>query len=115
MIQVSPASDKLWEISGDVEAAKKEFIEGIKILEGELKSKPYFGGERLGYLDIAFLPCYYWFYTFEIFGKFSIEAECPKLVEWGKRCMQEEFVHTSLPHPHHIYDLALDYKKKMGI
>ncbi|RVW98421.1 putative glutathione S-transferase [Vitis vinifera] len=64
---------------------EKEFIDRIKLLEGELKSNPYFGGETLDFLDIAFLPLYYWFHTFETFGKFSIEAECPKLAAWGKR------------------------------
>ncbi|KAJ9672820.1 hypothetical protein PVL29_026168 [Vitis rotundifolia] len=72
---VYPPSDKVWAANGEEqEAGKKEFIDGIKLLEGELKSNPYFGGETLGFLDIAFLPLYYWFHTFETFGKFSIEA-----------------------------------------
>ena len=70
----------MWAANGEEEeGGKKAFIDGIKLLEGELKSNPYFGGETLGFLDIAFLPLYYWFHTFETFGKFSIEAECPKL------------------------------------
>ncbi|XP_059596420.1 probable glutathione S-transferase [Vitis vinifera] len=78
--------DRLWTANGEEqEAGKKEFIDRIKLLEGELKSNPYFGGETLDFLDIAFLPLYYWFHTFETFGKFSIEAECPKLAAWGKR------------------------------
>ncbi|KAJ9672819.1 hypothetical protein PVL29_026167 [Vitis rotundifolia] len=113
---VHPSSYKVWAANGEVqEAGKKEFIDRIKMLEGELKSNPYFGGETLGFLDIAFLPLYYWFHTLETFGKFSIEAECPKLVAWGKRCMEEEFVCASLPHPHKVYDLVVEYKKKMGI
>ena len=76
----------MWTANGEEqEAGKKEFIARIKLLEGELKSNPYFGGETLDFLDIAFLPLYYWFHTFETFGKFSIEAECPKLAAWGKR------------------------------
>nr|CAN63451.1 hypothetical protein VITISV_001801 [Vitis vinifera] len=113
---VYPPSDKVWAANGEEqEAGKKEFIDGIKLLEGELKSNPYFGGETLGFLDIAFLPLYCWFHTFETFGKFSIEAECPKLVAWGKGCMEEEFVYASLPHPHKLYDMAVEYKKKLGI
>lgn len=113
---VYPCSKKLWTAKGaEHEASKKEFLDRIKLLEGELKSYPYFGGESLGFLDIAFLPFYSRFYTFEAFGNFSIEAECPKLVAWGKRCMEEEFVSRSLPHPHKIYDLVVEFTKKVGI
>ncbi|KAL3612681.1 hypothetical protein D5086_003701 [Populus alba] len=35
----------------DQEAAKKDFIESLKLLEGELGDKPYFGGKTLGYVD----------------------------------------------------------------
>ncbi|KAJ9672818.1 hypothetical protein PVL29_026166 [Vitis rotundifolia] len=112
---VYPCSKKLWKAKGEEqEDGKKEFVDRIKLLEGELKSYPYFGGESLGFLDIAFLPFYCWFYTFEAFGNFSIEAECPKLVAWGKRCM-EEFVSRSLPHQHKIYDLVVEFNKKVGI
>lgn len=107
-MQLFPPDRKLW-------AAKKEFIETLKLLEGELKSKPYFGGEKLGFLDIALLPLHCWTYTLETFGNFSIEAECPKIVTWGKRCMEEEFVSSSLPHPHKIYESVVEFKKKMGI
>ena len=116
MIQVYPCSKKLWTAKGEEqEAGKKEFVDRIKLLEGELKSYPYFGGESLGFLDIAFLPFYCWFYTFEAFGNLSIEVECPKLVAWGKRCMEEEFVSRSLPHQHKIYDLVVEFTKKVGI
>ncbi|KAM1234636.1 hypothetical protein ACFX2J_004191 [Malus domestica] len=46
------------------EAAKKEFIEILKQLEGELGDKPYFGGERFGFLDIALIGFYNYFYVF---------------------------------------------------
>lgn len=116
IIQVHPHCYKVWATSGEEqEAAKKGFIEKIKMLEGELHSKPYFGGERLGFLDIAFLPFYSWFYTYETFGWFSIEAECRKLVVWGTRCMQEEFVKNAPPHPHKLYDIVVEYKKKFGL
>ncbi|KAF2318186.1 hypothetical protein GH714_002471 [Hevea brasiliensis] len=67
------------------EAAKKEFIESLKLMEGELGEKPYFGGESFGYVDVVLVPFYSWFYTYEVSGNFSIEAECPKLIQWAKR------------------------------
>ncbi|KAL0399536.1 UNVERIFIED_CONTAM: Glutathione S-transferase U25 [Sesamum radiatum] len=37
---------------------KKELIENLKVLEGVLEDKPYFGGETFGYLDIALWDAY---------------------------------------------------------
>ena len=89
------------------EAAKKEFLEIYKTLERELGEKPYFGGETFGYLDIALITFYSWFYLIETFGKFSVEAECPKIIEWAKRCLQKESVAKSLPDQKKVYELAL--------
>ncbi|KAF5178200.1 Glutathione s-transferase u19 [Thalictrum thalictroides] len=97
---------KVWTTKGDEqETAKKEFLECLKVLEGELGDKHYFGGENMGYVDVALIPFYCWFYTYETCGKFSVEAECPKLGAWGKRCMEKESVSKSLPDPHKVYDI----------
>ncbi|KAG5597458.1 hypothetical protein H5410_038690 [Solanum commersonii] len=79
------------------EAAKNDFIECLKILEGALREKPYFGGDNFGFVDIAVIGYYSWFYAYETYGNFSIEAECPKLVAWAKRCMQRDSMAKSLP------------------
>ncbi|KAH1032794.1 hypothetical protein J1N35_044968 [Gossypium stocksii] len=94
---------------------KKEVIETLKLLEKELGDKPYFGGESLGYVDVAFIPFYSWFYAYEKRGNFSIEAECPKLIAWAKRCMQKESVAKSLPDQQKVYDFILQMKKHFGI
>ncbi|KAL3576832.1 hypothetical protein D5086_022115 [Populus alba] len=40
---------KIWTTKGEeLEGAKKDFIECLKLLEGELGDKPYYGGENLG-------------------------------------------------------------------
>ncbi|KAK3000637.1 hypothetical protein RJ639_020764 [Escallonia herrerae] len=106
----------LWEKQGEeAEAAKKEFIDCLKLLEGELGNKPYFGGEIFGYLDIALITFYSWFYAYETFGNFSIEAECPKLIEWCKRCMEKETVSKSLPDPHKVHDFVTQLRKVFGV
>nr|XP_016433645.1 PREDICTED: probable glutathione S-transferase parA [Nicotiana tabacum] len=107
---------RVWSGKGqDQEEAKKEFIEIFKTLEGELGNKTYFGGDNLGFVDVALVPFTSWFYSYETCANFSIEAECPKLVVWAKRCMENESVSKSLPHPHKIYDFVLELKHKLGL
>ncbi|XP_062161540.1 probable glutathione S-transferase parC [Alnus glutinosa] len=81
----------------ELEAAKNDFLEIFKTLEGELGDKPYFGGETFGFVDIALVTFYSRFYVYETFGRLSMEVECPKIVAWAKRCMQRESVAKSLP------------------
>ncbi|KAK6931901.1 Glutathione S-transferase, N-terminal [Dillenia turbinata] len=107
---------KIWTTRGDEqEEGKREFIELLKVLEAELGEKTYFGGGELGLLDIALLPFYCWFYSYEAFGKFSIEAECPKLVAWGKRCIERECVSKAVPSPKAIHDSLIPYVEALGL
>ncbi|KAL5825872.1 hypothetical protein ACOSQ3_021935 [Xanthoceras sorbifolium] len=106
---------RVWSSKGeDQEAAKKELIEYLKTMEEELGEKHFFGGDTIGFVDVALVPITSWFYTFETYGNFSIEAECPKIIAWAKRCLGKESVAKSLPHPHNIYAYALGLKKKFG-
>ncbi|GAB4845317.1 Glutathione S-transferase U1 [Ancistrocladus abbreviatus] len=107
------AGSKVWRTQGeDQEAAKKLFIECLKLLEGELGDKPYFAGSTFGYLDIALIPDYSWFHIYETFAHFSIEAECPKLIAWAKRCMERESVKKSLPDQLQVFEYA---KRRAGM
>ncbi|XP_030449970.1 probable glutathione S-transferase [Syzygium oleosum] len=107
---------KVWMTKGEEqEAGKKEFIESLKLVESELGDEPFFGGKKFGFLDISIIGYYSWFYSYETCGNFSIEAECPKLVAWAKRCMEKESVSKSLPDPQRVYGFALERKKAMGI
>ncbi|KAI9197919.1 hypothetical protein LWI28_006636 [Acer negundo] len=116
MSQVFGIGWKVWTGKGeDQEAAKKELIEILKTMQGELGDEHFFGGERIGFVDVALVIGTSWFYTFETLGNFSIEAECPKLIAWSKRCLEKESVAKSLPHPHKIYEAALWLKQKFGI
>ncbi|KAK3015274.1 hypothetical protein RJ639_005694 [Escallonia herrerae] len=94
------------------EAAKKKLIENFKLLEGELGDKAYFGGQSFGLVDVALIPFYAFFYAIEMFGNFSMEAECPVLVAWGKRCMEEkESVSKTLPDKYKVYEFMLELNK----
>ncbi|GKD91731.1 probable glutathione S-transferase [Tanacetum coccineum] len=80
------------------EATRKEFIDCLKLLEVELGDKPYFGDESFSYLDISLIPFYSRFQVYESYGNIDIEQECPKLIGWAKRCIQnKESVSKTLP------------------
>ncbi|XP_031257010.1 probable glutathione S-transferase [Pistacia vera] len=114
--KVFDAGRRTWYTSGEQqEAAKKEFIEIIKLLQEQLGDKPYFGGETLGYVDVCLIPYYCWFYTYETMGKFSLEAECPKFIAWAKRCMQIESISKTLPDEKKVFGFCLELRKKFGL
>ncbi|KAK4420466.1 putative glutathione S-transferase parC [Sesamum alatum] len=98
----------------EAEEGKKELIEILKVLEGVLEDKAYFGGEVFGFVDIALIGFYMWFHTYETCADFSIEAECPKLMEWAKRCLKRETVSKSLADPNKVYDLMMSFRNKFG-
>ncbi|CAN4117627.1 unnamed protein product [Withania somnifera] len=108
---------KVWMTKGEVqEGAKKGLIDSLKLLEeAALGDKPYLGGESFGFVDIVMIGTYSWFYALEIFGNFSVKAECPKIAAWGERCKQKESVSKCLPDPHRIYEMILDIKKTYGL
>ncbi|XP_027929188.1 glutathione S-transferase U19-like [Vigna unguiculata] len=82
----------------ETEVAKKELIEALKLFEEQLGDKSYFGGENLGFVDIALVPFYPWIKSFAAFVGLNIEdGEYPKLIVWAKRCLQKESVAKSLP------------------
>ncbi|XP_059437431.1 probable glutathione S-transferase parC [Corylus avellana] len=91
----------------ELEVTKKDFLEMFKTLERELGEKPYFGGETFGFVDIALIT-FYSFYVLETFGEFSIEARCPEIISWDKRCMKKESVAKTLPHQKKIYEFSLE-------
>ncbi|XP_059661340.1 probable glutathione S-transferase [Cornus florida] len=96
------------------EAGKKDLIECFKVLEAELGDKTYFGGETFGIVDIALVPFYNWFHLYETCGNFSFEEECPKIVAWGKKCMEKESVSKALPDQYKVFDFFMEMAKKFG-
>ncbi|KAI9086944.1 hypothetical protein K1719_031105 [Acacia pycnantha] len=114
--KVYDAAKRIWTTKGEErEGGKKEFIECMKLLEQQLGEKPYFGGDNLGFVDVAFVPFYSWFQVYEKFGNFNMEAECPNIIAWAKRCLQKESVANTLPDQQKVYDLAIWIRKKLGI
>ncbi|OWM68747.1 hypothetical protein CDL15_Pgr007068 [Punica granatum] len=108
---------KVWSTKGEVQGRRKEeFMDCLKLLKGELGDKPYFGGEALGIVDIALVPYYTWFSSYEIFGEFSIEAECAKLISWARRCLEHnQSFSKCLADPTSVYQKVIKLGKWLGI
>ncbi|WOG97845.1 hypothetical protein DCAR_0417186 [Daucus carota subsp. sativus] len=114
--KIYDAGRKIWTTKGEEqEAAKKDLIDNLKVLESELGDKPYFGGESFGFLDVALVTYSSWFEAYETVGNFSIEAECPKLIAWVKRCLERESVAKALPESKKVVDFVMGLKQRMGI
>ncbi|KAK7363389.1 hypothetical protein VNO77_05530 [Canavalia gladiata] len=112
--KVHEVAKKIW--TGKVnehEKEKKELIENLKQLEEFLGQKPYFGGDTFGFLDIAIIPFYKWFSTYEKVGKFKLDY--PKINAWAKRCLERESVSKSVSNEKDVYEFVLMYRKKIGV
>ncbi|XP_060201044.1 probable glutathione S-transferase [Lycium barbarum] len=114
--KVFDSGRKLWmEKGGEQQTRKDNYIDSLRMLEGILGDKPYFGGGKIGFLDIAFIGICSWFYTYEKFGEFSTEIEAPKIIAWVKMCMKMESVSKSVAEPLKVYDFALQIRKHYGL
>ncbi|KAI3525349.1 hypothetical protein L2E82_51593 [Cichorium intybus] len=97
------------------EAAMKEFMDSLKLIEGELEDKPYLGGVSFGYLDLSLIPIYSRFHAYKTYAGLNIEQECPKLIVWGKRCIQnKESVSNVLPDQLKVLGLVQQKRKRLG-
>ncbi|XP_031486411.1 probable glutathione S-transferase [Nymphaea colorata] len=115
--KVYDCGSRLWKLKGEaLEATKKEFIDILKLLEGALGDKHFFGGDHFGFVDVAFIPFASWFLVYESHGNFKVEEVSPKLGAWVKRCRERESVSKSLPDPHKVLEFVnVVLKKKYGI
>ncbi|TKY68575.1 glutathione S-transferase parC [Spatholobus suberectus] len=108
--KVDEAGKGIWASKVDQhEMAKKELKESLKKLEEVLGDKPYFGGDKFGFLDVALIPFHQWFFSYETVGSFKLD--CPKLTAWAKRCVERESVSKSLASEKYIYEFVLGHRK----
>jgi glutathione S-transferase len=52
---------------------------------------------------------------YETFGNFSMEAECPKIIAWAKRCLQRESVAKTLPDQKKVFEYMGEVRKRLGV
>ncbi|KAG4947537.1 hypothetical protein AAZX31_15G236300 [Glycine max] len=105
---------KMWLSKGEEhEEGKKELISIFKQLEETLTDKPFYGDDTFGFVDLCLITFSSWFYTYETYGNFKMEEECPKLMAWVKRCMERETVSNTLPDAKKVYGLIVELQKTL--
>ncbi|CAL1383977.1 unnamed protein product [Linum trigynum] len=90
---------------GDIERIIGQVGEQLKMLEKELvgSGEDYFGGERIGLLDIVAFAMAYWFdviqeaMAVEDSLKLMTEDRVPELLKWMRKVMAVDVVVDSLP------------------
>ncbi|CAN1846596.1 Glutathione S-transferase U8 [Linum perenne] len=79
------------------EDALEEFSQQITFLEGELKGKEYFGGERIGFVDIAAFFILHWIDVMQPSLQVVTEEKIPGLVKWMRNLLTVDAVKKTLP------------------
>ncbi|KAI5057879.1 hypothetical protein GOP47_0027894 [Adiantum capillus-veneris] len=101
---------------------KTDFIEVLKTLDGALRDVfgggPFFGGQSIGFVDIALAPFLCWFEAYELaLGEFKVweAAKCPHLSKWAEAvwevpCVKEAL---SIAPPHKVVEFVHAMREKM--
>jgi len=88
-----------WGPESEREKEVKEAYEGLKCLEKELGDKLFFGGETIGFVDIAADFIGYWLGIFQEASGVTIMTaeEFPKLQRWSEDFVGNNFIKEVLP------------------
>lgn len=93
-------------------AAIEQVVEGLALLEEAFekcsKGKSFFGGDSIGYLDIAFGCFLGWLRATEKIAdmKFLDEAKTPGLVGWAERFCSDDAVKDVMPKTDMLVEIA---------
>ncbi|KAK6132432.1 hypothetical protein DH2020_033809 [Rehmannia glutinosa] len=64
----------IWSTKGEEqETTKKEMIDALKLFEGELGDKRYFGGDDFGFVDVALIPFYIGFMSMRLLATLALK------------------------------------------
>lgn len=86
-----------------------EVIRRIEDVFGKIsKGKPFFGGDQIGFLDIAFGSHLGWLSVVETLcgRKFLVEAKAPSLVDWAEKFAADPAVKGLIPETHELIELS---------
>ncbi|RLM85004.1 glutathione S-transferase 3-like [Panicum miliaceum] len=105
--------DKVLKSKGEEKAAaKEELLDQLRRLEEVLGDRTFFAGDEFGFLDAVLIPFSSMFRGYEQHDSFSIEIECPNLMQWVRRCKERDSVRSVQDDEDKMYEL---HKKWYGI
>ncbi|KAM7478240.1 hypothetical protein LguiA_026453 [Lonicera macranthoides] len=86
--------------------------EALQVLEGEIQGKKFFGGETIGFLDIAVGWIAYWFQFVEEVGDFKVmnSTKYPSFDSWTKQFLQVSIIKENLPPPEAVRCVFVGFK-----
>ncbi|KAH7330898.1 hypothetical protein KP509_20G007200 [Ceratopteris richardii] len=123
MVQFYDAGSKiLWSaVTEEREQAKKDFVEVLETLDGAFRSVSkggmYFGGNDIGFVDVALASFLCHFKCYEAFGEFKIweSSECPCLSKWAENVLEHSSVKEALAiaDPEKLVEAFQLYKKNL--
>ncbi|KAL3531757.1 hypothetical protein ACH5RR_005278 [Cinchona calisaya] len=92
-------SKTIWSTGEQYEKDKAEAGELLKLLENELKGKKFFGGDRIGLVDIVANFIAFWFRALQEAVGLDVltKDNFPKLWEWAEDYMNCSVIKESLP------------------
>ncbi|XP_059447618.1 probable glutathione S-transferase [Corylus avellana] len=93
------AWNALCSLGEEKERALKLAIEAMEKIEEEIKGKEFFGGESIGYLDIALGWISYWLPVWEEVGSIQIldPLTFPATTSWAKNFLNHPIIKDNLP------------------
>lgn len=93
-------------------AALEEAIRGVDLLEDAFtkisKGKKFFGGDQIGYLDIALGSFLGWIQAVQKLGNISLidQSKTPKLYKWAQDFLAEDAVKDVVPQTEKLMEFA---------
>jgi glutathione S-transferase len=86
-------------VGEEKERLLKLAIEAMKKIEEEIKGKEFFGGESIGYLDIALGWISYWLPVWEEVGSMQIldPLKFPATASWMNKFLNHPIIKDNLP------------------
>lgn len=102
------------------QAAIASVAEGIALMEEAFvscsKGKDFFGGDRIGFLDIAFGSFSGWLKVNEKLNNLKLldEAKAPNLVKWAEKFCADASVKDVMPETEKLMEFAKVYMPKQG-
>ncbi|KAF7809218.1 glutathione S-transferase U17-like [Senna tora] len=99
----------------------QQLEEGLGLLENAYKTisegKPFFGGDRIGYLDIA-LGCFLgWLRVTEISHGLKLldHSKTPLLAQWAQRFCADDTVKNVMPETEKLLEFAKIIRAKLAV